>query len=38
MDEIITKTYFLYDGKKYELRSQVAYRNRYLITLIEVEE
>ncbi len=38
MNETITKTYFLYDGKKYEIRSQVAYRNRYLITLIEVEE
>lgn len=38
MNETITKTYFLYDGKKYEIRAQVAYRNRYLITLIEVEE
>lgn len=34
----ITKTYFLYNGKKYELRSQTPYRNQYLITLVEVTE
>lgn len=38
MNETITKTYFLYNGKKYELRAQVSYRNQYLITLIEVVE
>lgn len=31
------KTYFLYNGKKYEVRAQVPYRNQYLLTLIEVE-
>ena len=36
--KLLQKLIFFYDGKKYELRAQVAYRNRYLITLIEVEE
>ena len=34
----IKKIYFLYNGKKYELRAQVPYRNQYLITLVEVTE
>lgn len=36
--EVIKKTYFLYNGKKYELRAQVPYRNQYLVTLVEVTE
>jgi hypothetical protein len=36
--EVIKKIYFLYNGKKYELRAQVPYRNQYLITLMEVTE
>lgn len=32
-----TKQYILYNGKKYEVRAQVPYRNQYLLTLIEVE-
>lgn len=35
--EVEKKIYYLYDGKKYELRAQVPYRNQYLLTLIEVE-
>lgn len=31
------QSYFLYQGKRYELRAQVPYRNKYLATLIEVE-
>lgn len=31
------KIYYLYNGKKYELRAQVPYRNQFLLTLIEVE-
>ena len=38
MEETITKIYFLYNGKKYELRAQVPYRKQYLITLVEVTE
>jgi hypothetical protein len=33
-----SRIYFLFDGKKYELRAQVPYRNQYLITLVEVTE
>lgn len=36
MEEIITRIYFLYNGKKYEARAQVPYRNQFLITLVEV--
>lgn len=35
--EVQKKIYYLYNGKKYELRAQVPYRNQYLLTLIEVE-
>lgn len=35
--EVEKKIYYLYNGKKYELRAQVPYRNQYLLTLIEVE-
>lgn len=35
--EVQKKIYYLYNDKKYELRAQVPYRNRYLLTLIEVE-
>ena len=35
--EVQKKIYYLYNGKKYELRAQVPYRNQYLVTLIEVE-
>lgn len=38
MDEVIKKVYFMYNGKKYELRAQVPYRNQFLITLVEVVE
>lgn len=38
MDEVIKKVYFMYNGKKYELRAQVPYRNQFLITLVEVIE
>lgn len=34
----IKKIYFLYNGKKYELRAQIPYRDRYLVTLVEVTE
>lgn len=36
--ETIKKIYFLYNGKKYELRAQIPYRDRYLVTLVEVTE
>lgn len=36
-EEMEKKIYFLYNGKKYELRAQVPYRNQFLLTLIEVE-
>lgn len=36
--ETIEKVYYIYNGKKYELRAQVPYRNQYLITLVEVAE
>lgn len=36
--ETIKKTYFLYNGKKYELRAQIPYRNLYLVTLVEVTD
>ena len=36
--ETIKKIYFLYNGKKYELRAQVPYRSQYLVTLVEVTE
>lgn len=35
--DVQKKIYYLYNGKKYELRAQVPYRNQYLLTLIEVE-
>lgn len=35
--EVQKKIYYLYNGKKYELRAQAPYRNQYLLTLIEVE-
>lgn len=35
--EVQKKIYYLYNGKKYELRAQVPYRNQFLLTLIEVE-
>ena len=31
------RIYYLYNGKKYELRAQVPYRNQYFLTLVEVE-
>ena len=34
----IKKIYFLYNGKKYELRAQIPYRSLYLVTLVEVTE
>ena len=34
----IKKIYFLYNGKKYELRAQIPYRSQYLVTLVEVTE
>lgn len=37
VEEVQKKIYYLYNGKKYELRAQVPYRNQYLLTLIEVE-
>lgn len=36
-EDVQKKIYYLYNGKKYELRAQVPYRNQYLLTLIEVE-
>lgn len=36
-EQVEKKIYYLYNGKKYELRAQVPYRNQYLLTLIEVE-
>lgn len=36
-EELEKKIYYLYNGKKYELRAQVPYRNQFLLTLIEVE-
>lgn len=30
------RVFFLFNGKKYELRAQVPYRNKFLITLVEV--
>lgn len=36
--ETVEKIYFLYNGKKYELRAQVAFRGQYLVTLIEVTD
>lgn len=35
--QVKKRIYYLYNGKKYELRAQVPYRNQYLLTLIEVE-
>lgn len=34
----VKKIYFLYNGKKYELRAQIPYRDQYLVTLVEVTE
>lgn len=36
-EDVEKKIYYLYNGKKYELRAQVPYRNQFLLTLIEVE-
>lgn len=36
-EELEKKIYYLYNGKKYELRAQVPYRNQFLLTLVEVE-
>lgn len=36
-EQVEKRIYYLYNGKKYELRAQVPYRNQYLLTLIEVE-
>lgn len=36
MGDSVTRIYFLYNGKKYEARAQVPYRNQFLITLVEV--
>lgn len=36
--ETVKKIYFMYAGKKYELRAQVPFRNQFLITLVEVTE
>lgn len=38
MNTTYTRIFFMYNGKKYELRAQVPYRNQYLVTLIEVKE
>ncbi len=32
------KIYFMFNGKKYEVRAQIPYRNQFLLTLIEVQE
>lgn len=32
------RIYFIYNGQKYELRAQVPYRHKYLITLIKVSD
>lgn len=36
-EKVTKKIYYLFNGKKYELRAQVPYRNQYLLTLVEVE-
>lgn len=36
-EDLEKKIYYLYNGKKYELRAQVPYRNQFLLTLVEVE-
>lgn len=36
--EVKVKTFFLYNGKKYEIRAQIPYRNQFLVTLVEVAE
>lgn len=36
--ETIEKIYFLYNGKKYAVRAQVPYFNKYLLTLVEIKE
>lgn len=36
-EEVKKKIYYLFNGKKYELRAQIPYRNQFLLTLIEVE-
>lgn len=36
-EQVEKRIYYLYNGKKYELRAQVPHRNQYLLTLIEVE-
>lgn len=36
-EQVEKRIYYLYNGKKYELRAQIPYRNQYLLTLVEVE-
>lgn len=36
--EVQTKIFILYMGKKYEIRAQIPYRNQFLVTLVEVAE
>ena len=31
---IIKRYFFLYNGKKYEVRAQVPFRGKYLLTLV----
>ena len=35
--QTIKRYFFLYNGKKYEVRAQVPFRGKYLLTLVEVE-
>jgi hypothetical protein len=36
-EQVEKRIYYLYNGKKYELRAQIPYRNQYFLTLVEVE-